>query len=87
MVRSTGPCRAGAVGTPALVSGFPERLQTVLSRVSRREAGEATGWAGRGCWPKESACRLNRWLTLFVLVAGGGSAATMASGVRDATIR
>ncbi len=80
MVRSTRLHGADAVGTPGLASGFPERTRRVLSRVSRRKLGDNRLGGGRGCRPKESACRLNRWLTLFVIVGGGGSAATMASG-------
>jgi hypothetical protein len=37
MVRSTGRPGAGAVGTPALASGFPEQTRPVLSRVSLRK--------------------------------------------------
>ena len=56
---SVQPDRHGPApsGTPALASGFPDRALPVLSSVSRRKAEEATAWAGRGFWSKESAYR------------------------------
>ena len=81
MIRSTRLREARAVGTPGLASGFPRAGTAGSEQGKSPESWEVTGRAGgRGCRPKESACRLNRWLTLFVIVGGGGSAATMASG-------
>jgi|HubBroStandDraft_4_1064222.scaffolds.fasta_scaffold102550_3 hypothetical protein len=81
MVRSTHLHGAGGVGTRGLANGLPRAGTAGSEQGKSPESWEVTGWAGgRGCRPKELACRLNRWLILFVIVGGGGSAATMASG-------